>query len=326
MARYVLSAIERDELAAVADAFLTTHPVWAPLEYADVIRAEAERLPAGVRRFLVSSRAAEDAVIVLGNLPVDDDLVPTPPSWEVAEKEATAIREELVLLLVGSVLGEPFGWVNQQNGRLVHDVCPSKGQENSLTSASSRQQLTLHTEDVFHSCRGDYVALMCLRNPDAVGTTVALVESVDFPEPVRRVLHQDRFRFFPDDSHHVVPQHSAENPSALEDRPHEVASVLFGPEEAPYLRIDADFTDAVPGDTEAEAAMREAAGLLAAAAQRVVLSPGDAVFLDNHRAVHGRDTFTPRYDGTDRWLKRTSLVRDLRRTYVRTKTRSRLLG
>ncbi|WP_236242293.1 TauD/TfdA family dioxygenase [Streptomyces sp. CC228A] len=326
MARYVLSDVEKSELAAVAEEFLAARPVWAPLEYADGIRAEAERLPVGVRRFLVSSRAAEDAVIVLGNLPVDEALVPTPPSWQVAEKEAAAIREELVLLLVGSVLGEPFGWTNQQNGRLVHDVCPSKGQEDSLTSASSRQQLTLHTEDVFHSCRGDYVALMCLRNPDAVGTTVALVESVEFPEPVRRVLHQDRFRFFPDDSHHVVPQHSAESPSALGDRPYEVASVLFGPEEAPYLRIDADFTEAVPGDTRAEAALEAAAGLLAGAAERVVLSPGDAVFIDNHRAVHGRDTFTPRYDGTDRWLKRTSLVRDLRRTYVRTKSRSRLLG
>ncbi|MFF8594822.1 TauD/TfdA family dioxygenase [Streptomyces sp. NPDC015220] len=326
MARYVLSDDEKHELGALADEFLAAHPVWTPLEHADGIRAEAERLPVGVRRFLVASRAAEDAVIVLGNLPVDEDLVPTPPSWRVAEKEAAAIREELVLLLTGSVLGEPFGWVNQQNGRLVHDVCPAKGHENSLTSASSRQQLTLHTEDVFHSCRGDYVALMCLRNPDAVGTTVALVESVEFPDAVRRVLHQERFRFFPDDSHNVVPRHSAENPSALEDRPHEVASVLFGPEEAPYLRIDADFTDAVPGDGEAEAALKEAAGLLADAADRVVLDPGDAVFIDNHRAVHGRDTFTPRYDGTDRWLKRTSLVRDLRRTYVRTKSRSRLLG
>lgn len=326
MARYVLSDDEKNMLAGIADDFLAAHPVWAPLEYADDIRVEAERLPAGVRRFLVASRGAEDAIIVVANLPVDEGLVPTPPSWQVAEKEGAAIREELVLLLIGSVLGDAFGWVNQQNGRLVHDVCPSKGQENSLTSASSQQQLTLHTEDVFHSCRGDYVALMCLRNPDAVGTTVALLESVEFDEPVREVLHQDRFRFFPDDSHNVVPRHSAEHPSALEERPHEVASVLFGPEEAPYLRIDADFTSPVPGDTTAERAMNEAAETLAAAAERVVLSPGEAVFIDNYRTVHGRDTFTPRYDGTDRWLKRTSLVRDLRRTYVRTKSRSRLLG
>ncbi|MFC9304197.1 TauD/TfdA family dioxygenase [Streptomyces albidoflavus] len=317
---------EKNELARIADEFLAAHPVWAPLEYVDDIRVEAERLPVGVRRFLAGARTAEDAIVVVSNLPVDEDLVPTPSSWQVAEKEGAAVSEELVLLLVGSVLGDAFGWNNQQNGRLVHDVCPSKGQENSLTSASSQQQLTLHTEDVFHSCRGDYVALMCLRNPDAVGTTVALVESVEFEEPLREVLHQNRFRFFPDDSHQVVPLHTAEAPSALEERPHEVASVLFGPEDAPYLRIDADFTSPVPGDREAEQVMVQAAELLADAAERVVLAPGEAVFVDNYKVIHGRDTFTPRYDGTDRWLKRTSLVRDIRRTYVRSKSRSRLLG
>jgi hypothetical protein len=28
--------------------------------------------------------------------------------------------------------------------------------------------------------------------------------------------------------------------------------------------------------------------------------------------VHGRDVFTPRYDGTDRWLKRVKVARNLR--------------
>ncbi|MER7763685.1 TauD/TfdA family dioxygenase [Streptomyces sp. NPDC097619] len=326
MARYVLSDAERTETARIADRFLDTHPVWTPMEYADEIRVEAERLPVGVRQFLVSSRTAEEAVIAVANLPVDEELVPTPPSWQIAAKEDAAVREELVLLLIASVLGDPFAWTNQQGGRLVHDVCPSKGQEKSLTSASSEQQLTLHTEDVFHACRGDYVALMCLRNPDSVGTTVATVESVEFSAPLREVLQENRFRFYPDDSHEVVPDHTVEHPSALEDRPHEVASVLFGPAEFPYLRIDADFTSPVPGDERAEHAMREAAEGLAAAAERIVLSPGEAAFIDNYRVIHGRDTFTPRYDGTDRWLKRTSIVRDLRRTYVHTKSRSRLLA
>ncbi|MFJ3928430.1 TauD/TfdA family dioxygenase [Streptomyces sp. NPDC090022] len=326
MARYVLNDTEKTEVARIADAFLAAHPVWTPMEYADRIRVESERLPVGVRQFLVAARAAEDAVIAVANLPVDENLVPTPPSWQVAEKEGAAIREELVLLLIASVLGDPFAWTNQQNGRLVHDVCPSKGQEASLTSASSEQQLTLHTEDVFHTCRGDYVALMCLRNPDGVGTTVAEVDAVEVSGPLREVLHQDRFRFFPDDSHEVVPLHTAEHPSALEERPHEVASVLFGPEDSPYLRIDADFTSPVEGDEEAGRAMDAAARQLAAAARRVVLSPGEAAFIDNYRVIHGRDTFTPRYDGTDRWLKRTSMVRDLRRTYVHTKSRSRLLA
>jgi len=320
MADYVLSEDEKFLTGQTADTFLARHQVWDPFQYAERIQAEAEKLPLGLRQFMVASRAAEEAVITVSNLPVDENLVPTPASWHIAEKEGAAIREELVLLLVASLLGDPFAWSNQQNGRLVHDVCPSRGQENSLTSASSQAQLTLHTEDVFHACRGDYVVLMCLRNPDGVGTTVSRVDAVDLDPSVREVLHQDRFRFYPDDSHEYE---GAE--AGLDARPHERGAVLFGPAEFPYLRMDADFTSPLAGDADAEQAMAQCARSLDAHAERVVLRPGTVAFLDNYRVVHGRDVFTPRYDGTDRWLKRTSVVRDLRRTYVHTGKRSRVL-
>jgi len=45
--------------------------------------------------------------------------------------------------------------------------------------------------------------------------------------------------------------------------------------------------------------------------KRVVLSDGDVLVIDNDRAVHGRTPFVPRYDGTDRWLKRALVVREL---------------
>jgi Fe(II)/alpha-ketoglutarate-dependent arginine beta-hydroxylase len=331
MAEYVLSDSEKDATGDLADGLLSAHPAWDPVERADAVRAEAERLPLRLRQFLVGARAAEDAVITVANLPVAADLVPTPESWRIAQKEDAALREEVVLLLVASVLGDPFSWSKQQDGRLVHDVCPSKGQESSLTSASSRAELTLHTEDVFHSCRGDYVVLMCLRNPDGVGTSVARVAPADFPEPVREVLRDDRFRFYADDSHMPDGMPGAVGAvgavgAAPGERPFDQASVLFGPREDPYLRIDADFTRALPGDTAAERALEECVRQLAESTERLVLRPGMVTFLDNYRVVHGRDVFTPRYDGTDRWLKRTSVVRDLRRTYVHTRSRSRVIA
>ncbi|MEU0398709.1 TauD/TfdA family dioxygenase [Streptomyces sp. NPDC006197] len=326
MARYTLTPAESADVGDLADRFLATRQTWDPLRDVDEVRTWAEELPPGLRKALVAGRSAEAPVISVANLPLSDDLVATPPGWEIAEKEGAAIREEVVLLLLASVLGDPFGWANQQNGRLVHDVCPAKGKENSLTSASSKTQLALHTEDVFHACRGDYVALLCLRNPDQVGTTVAGLDASALPDAVREVLQQDRFRFFPDDSHETAPRYADGRPVAREEREHETASVLFGPLDTPYLRMDEDFTSPVPGDREAGAAMRQCAEKLAESAERVVLSPGEAVFLDNYQVVHGRDLFTPRYDGTDRWLKRTSMVRDLRRTYVHTRSRSRILG
>jgi enduracididine beta-hydroxylase len=38
------------------------------------------------------------------------------------------------------------------------------------------------------------------------------------------------------------------------------------------------------------------------------------VFVDNYRAVHCRSSFAARFDGTDRWLKRVNVARDLRKS------------
>ena len=44
------------------------------------------------------------------------------------------------------------------------------------------------------------------------------------------------------------------------------------------------------------------------------LAPGDFIFVDNYKAVHGRKPFKAHYDGTDRWLKRVNITRDLRKS------------
>jgi hypothetical protein len=83
---------------------------------------------------------------------------------------------------------------------------------------------------------------------------------------------------------------------------------------------------AAKGDAEARAALRECVDVLRANAQRVVLEPGELVFLDNYQVVHGRDQFAPRYDGTDRWLKRCNILRDLRKAHAHLGVRSRVVG
>ncbi|MFH0240875.1 TauD/TfdA family dioxygenase [Streptomyces sp. HK10] len=274
----------------------------------------------GLRRFMAGARVKEEPLITVANLPVAEDLPPTPESWQEAHRNEAGLLEEVVLLLCASLLGDPFGWTGSQGGRLVHDVCPSRSMEESLTNASSRAALNLHTEDVFHPCRGDYVSLFCLRNPDRVGTTISRITASDNLRGLT-ALWDDRFRFFPDDAHFADSTEAD-----LTGRQSEWGSVLFGPRNEPYLRIDPDFTRPEPGDDQAEQSLRECEAHLADAAERVVLEPGEAVFVDNYRVVHGRETFTPRYDGTDRWLKRTNLARDIRRAYIHQRSRSRVLS
>ena len=73
--------------------------------------------------------------------------------------------------------------------------------------------------------------------------------------------------------------------------------------------------------------MRALSETLAKVEQDVLLAPGDVLFIDNYRAVHGRRPFTARYDGTDRWLKRISVSRDLRRSRdARATAAARVIG
>jgi L-asparagine oxygenase len=315
--RLLLNKTETAEIRLLVDRTLSDNQPWDPVRFADHAATVAQLLPVGLRQFLTHIRTIEAEVAVVSGLPISPNLMPTPIGWELTAKTGAGESEELLLLLCGTLLGEPFAWADQQAGRLVHDVCPEPGMERSATSASSQSALSLHTEDAYHSCRGDYVSLLCLRNPDAVGTTFVRVESLRVPQRVRRILAADRYRFDVDDSHvgNNAFGHAAE-----------IGPILFGPEDRPYMRIDLDVLAAArPGDIAAEAAMQTITTLLLDGRERFVLAPGDAMFIDNYRVVHGRDPFNPRYDGNDRWLKRVNLSRDLRRAFVTTRTRSRIL-
>jgi alpha-ketoglutarate-dependent taurine dioxygenase len=261
-------------------------------ELAAVADAHAEELPAAVRAALEALRDGEiEPALIVGGNPIDDDrLGPTPGDWRAPSASDEARRMEVLLVLYGALLGRVFGWDTQQGGRLVHDVMPIAGREDEQIGFSSRAPLSWHTEDAYFDDRPDYVGLLCLRNPDAVATTVAGAAGLTLAGATRAVLGQERFRFRPDGSHELDGARAA--------------AVLSGDPAAPRLRIDPDFTDAAPGDDDAAAALGELTRALEAALEPLVLAPGDVCLLDNHRVVHGRAAFRARGDGRDRWLKR----------------------
>lgn len=89
--------------------------------------------------------------------------------------------------------------------------------------------------------------------------------------------------------------------------------MLFGDPHAPYVRLDPYFMDRVE-DPAARTALEELTRQIDGALEDQVLEAGGVCFIDNFQAVHGRKPFSARYDGTDRWLKRINVVRDLRKS------------
>lgn len=287
----------------------------------------ARGLPTRLLEFLEDYRLREpSALCVISGLAVDEEeLGPTPTHWRDSQFDSPALRQEIFFLLCGSMLGDVFGWATQQDGRIMHDVLPIKGHEHYEIGSNSLQHLSWHTEDAFHPCRGDYVALMCLKNPDQVETVVCDGGDLDWSTLDVEALFEPEFTQMPDNSHRPEMGSGSTGDPAI-DRLRERSfaliqswnedpvkrPVLFGDRHDPYMALDPYHmkTDGWP-----ERSLRAFQGLcdqIEAHMQGISLRPGDCVFIDNFRAVHGRKSFRARYDGTDRWLKRLNVTRNLR--------------
>jgi Fe(II)/alpha-ketoglutarate-dependent arginine beta-hydroxylase len=315
--RYRLSDVELAAIDRVLDDLLRG---------ADAIRVEdlllqlhavaVKGLPAGVVDLLERLRLLEvPPVLVISGFPVDDEAIgPTPLHWRHAENRVG--REALHLVLLSSVLGELVGWESLQAGRLVHNVLPIPSEEHEQSGHGSLTPLEWHTEDCFHPFRCDYLGLMAMRNHDRVATTLSSIDSIELSAREMEVLAAPRFVIRPDDEH--IRQFVDIN-SRSKDRNHawsepQPVTVIWGDRRQPYLRLDPTFMSAVPHDDEAEAVLHSLVHRLDATLHPLVLEAGSVCFVDNYRTVHGRNAFRARFDGTDRWLKKVLVTRDLRKS------------
>ena len=92
--------------------------------------------------------------------------------------------------------------------------------------------------------------------------------------------------------------------------------VLYGPVASPYMCIDPVYMNIPYSDDPSTRALNKLVDVINSQLADVVLAPGEIVLIDNARAIHGRKPFEPRYDGTDRWMKRINVTRDLRKSRV----------
>jgi L-asparagine oxygenase len=166
-----------------------------------------------------------------------------------------------------------------------------------------------HTDDAFRPDAADYLLLFGIRNHDAVPTFVAAVRDVELSGADRRLLFEDRFHIVPDDEHIRQLELRAPGDPALSraiemrDNPPPV-SVLFGDPDNPYARLDGPYMRCVGDDPRAGKALLALIAELERVRRPLIATAGTLLILDNRRVVHARDAFTPRYDGTDRWLRK----------------------
>jgi len=263
-----------------------------------------DELPLALRRELREFRrhSGPSGSLLVRGLPVVAEALPaTPSAPDSVQREATV--PAAVLMMVACGLGDPIAYLAEKAGALVQDIVPVPGKESFSGNAGSAL-LTFHNENAFHRHEPDYLLLLCLRadHDQAAGLRIACLREA-LPllgEPAREALFAPEFITAP-------PPSFGRDTRARAPQP-----VLFGEPGDPDMRMATIAT--TPTTPRAHAALREFGEACDAACRTLRLAPGDMAVLDNRVTAHGRTPFKPRYDGADRWVQRTFVVADLRRS------------
>jgi L-asparagine oxygenase len=267
----------------------------------------ADEMPRFVRRVLLEFqvRCNPAGVLLLRGLPIDPGLyhVHTPPNAQRSEEKTTFVSERC-LAMIGSRLGHLVSYIQEKNGDLFQNLAPVKGTEQVQSSSGSQTRLQFHRETVFHPYAPEYLLLFCLR-PDHDRLAETTYASITHALPLLSAEHLDLL-FKP--LYRTGIDYSFGNLQTIKGNG-PVMPVLYGNRSDPFLNYDEDLMQALT--PEAQAALEALQTAIASVYQGIKLNVGDLLCIDNRRTVHGRSSFTPRYDGFDRWLQRSFVVRDL---------------
>jgi len=197
--------------------------------------------------------------------------------------------------------GYPVGYMQEQNGQIIQNIVPVHKLEYQQISSSSKVELALHTETAFHPYRPDYVLLMCLRGDANAATTYANIEDIleKLDSSTIKTLEQKWFTTRVDISFRTHGESDRKIP----------ISILPEHNGACSIRYDLTFVEGI--NPPAIEALKKIEIAIQQCIREIVLETGDVLVIDNNTSIHGRKPFQPRYNGTDRWLQRILVRKEL---------------
>ncbi len=291
-------------------------------EFANECCLMAHLLPYNLRKVLNDFRNQRmpNGYLLVQGFSIDDDSIgATPAHWDVSWINSMSFREEIFQCLISSSLGDLFGWLTQENGRLLRHIVPIEKDKNEQLGGSSNVTLLWHIEEAFHPYRADMMSIMCYRNTEQAKTNICSISDLEIPLNYRQILSDCRFIIQPDKSHTIENNISSqwqlnndhfstirsfiENPSPV--------AVLQGKPGSEHLLVDEAFMEPVPGDFEAKEALEWLHQHMTERKTPIVMTPGDLLLIDNRITVHGRSPYKPHYGPKARWLRRVNITTDL---------------
>jgi len=233
-----------------------------------------------------------------------NDLGQIPPTPLIPLSQNCDVEKpKKVLLSAAQKYGHPISFIQEQNGVLIQNILPVHKTESEQISTSSKVELALHTETAFHPHKPDYVLLLCLRgDPNAV-TTLADIDDIisELDDATIDCLMQPWYKTEVDKSF----RKDDEEYSSI------ITSILKSENKIDSISCTYDYHFMKGTNDFAQLALDIFRDLVVKNTKEIVLNSGDLLVIDNNKVVHGRKPFQARYDGTDRWVQRMLVKKNI---------------
>jgi len=213
------------------------------------------------------------------------------------------IGETTILAKIQSILihtiSEMIAYEAEGYGRLFQDIIPIQSMATKQTSVSSNIELEIHTEQAFSKLKPDILSLCCIRgDPNALTYILPVQFILDNLSHDEIALLREPLWLTGVDLSFKINGNEFIDGDIRGPMP-----ILRGDLETdPILVFDQDL---MKGTTaESNNMIKKIVDIYYKYRMKHNMQPGDIIFIDNRRAVHGRSPFSPKYDGYDRFLVR----------------------
>jgi L-asparagine oxygenase len=283
-------------------------PSQQPQLFCNEIKCLLREIPETIYNILINfKKYGSNTGCLLLHIPPHDTTIlpPTPDGNQYKIGETTELSKIQAILM--TIMGTMVSYEAEGYGNLFQDVVPVKSMLNEQTSTGSNFELEIHTEQAFSQLRPDILSLSCLRGDPNAFTYILHIESIlnNMSKHEISLLKQPLWKIGVDLSFKMNES------EFIEGNIRGPFPIIQGTEDNPILVFDQDLMFGIT--EESDSLIDKIVNLYYTHRNSYNLTPGDIIFIDNNRAVHGRSSFFPKFDGLDRFLIRSFLVFDYER-------------
>ena len=289
---------------------IDTSPSLTPDLYCSQVKIACAHVPERINTLLqnFANKGSNTGFLLIRRIPIDE--LPSTP-----ENNNCKIGEQTILAKIQSifvsVISNMIAYEAEGYGRLYQDVIPVKSMEKNQTSISSSVELEIHTEQAFSKLRPDILSLACLRGCATAYTYILPVQSIikNVTDAELEMLKTPLWNTGVDLSFklngHEFIEGDIRGPMSIIRGDKDPRLENEDPRliiDDPLLVFDQDLMSGITD--ESNEMIKKIVDIYYKNRLSHNLTPGEIVFIDNNRAVHGRSPFVPNYDGLDRFLVR----------------------